>query len=110
TNEALGNPMVMERLSQLGVEPMPLTADGFAKHDGRNVRIDYRWGAGDAERIRKYATEFVTLAPDLILATGAVTVRPLLQATRVVPIVFVQVPDAVGAGFVDSCSSRSRQP
>src|SRR5215831_17733663 len=53
-NEALGNPMVMERLSQLGVEPMPLTADGFAKHDGRNVRIDYRWGAGDAERIRKY--------------------------------------------------------
>jgi len=70
--------------------------------DGRNVRIDYRWGAGDAERIRKYAAELVELAPDLILATGGVTVRPLLQATRVVPIVFVQVPDPVGAGFVDS--------
>jgi putative ABC transport system substrate-binding protein len=70
--------------------------------DGRNVRIDYRWGAGNADDIRKYAIELAALAPDAILATGAVTVGPLLQATRTVPIVFVAVPDPVGAGFVDS--------
>ena len=70
--------------------------------DGRNVRIDIRWGAGDAERIRKYAAELVALAPDVILAAGTATIGPLLQATRTVPIVFVIVPDPVGAGFVDS--------
>ena len=70
--------------------------------DGRNVRIEYRWGAGDADRIRKYAAELVALAPDVILATGGATVAPLLQATRTVPIVFADVADPVGAGFVDS--------
>jgi len=70
--------------------------------DGRNIRIDYRWGAGDADNMRKYAAELVTLAPDVILASGTATVAPLLQATRTVPIVFVQVTDPVGAGFVDS--------
>jgi putative tryptophan/tyrosine transport system substrate-binding protein len=70
--------------------------------DGRNVRIDIRWGAGDPERMRRYAAELVALAPDVILATGSVTVGPLLQATRTVPIVFVVVPDPVGAGFVNS--------
>ena len=70
--------------------------------DGRNVRIDTRWGAGDADDIRKYAAELVALAPDVILATGAAAVGPLLQATRTVPIVFVNVADPVGAGFVDS--------
>src|SRR5262245_40486734 len=70
--------------------------------DGRNVRIDYRWGAGDANRMRNSAAELVALAPDVILASGTATVGPLLQATRSVPIVFVQVTDPVGAGFVDS--------
>jgi putative tryptophan/tyrosine transport system substrate-binding protein len=70
--------------------------------DGRNIRIDYRWGAGDADSMRKYAAELVALAPDVILASGTATVAPLLQATRTVPIVFVQVTDPVGAGFVDS--------
>jgi ABC-type uncharacterized transport system substrate-binding protein len=70
--------------------------------DGRNIRIDYRWGAGDADGMRKYAAELVTLAPDVIVASGTATVAPLLQATRTVPIVFVQVTDPVGAGFVDS--------
>jgi putative ABC transport system substrate-binding protein len=70
--------------------------------DGGNIRIDYRWGAGDADNMRKYAAELVTLAPDVILASGTATVAPLLQATRTVPIVFVQVTDPVGAGFVDS--------
>jgi putative ABC transport system substrate-binding protein len=70
--------------------------------DGRNVRIDIRWGAGDPERIRKYVAELVTLKLDVILATGVSTVGPLQRATRTVPIVFVQVTDPVGAGIVES--------
>jgi ABC-type uncharacterized transport system substrate-binding protein len=70
--------------------------------DGRNVRIDTRWGAGDADRSRGYAAELVALAPDVILASGTSTMGPLLRATRTVPIVFTQVTDPVGAGFVDS--------
>jgi len=69
---------------------------------GGNMRIDCRWGAGDGDRIRRYAAELIALAPDVILATGSATLGPLLQATRTVPIVFVHVPDPVGAGFVDS--------
>jgi putative ABC transport system substrate-binding protein len=69
---------------------------------GRNVRIDYRWGAGDADRTREYAAELVALAPDVILASGTSTVAPLLRATRTVPIVFANVVDPVGAGFVAS--------
>ena len=69
---------------------------------GRNVRIDTRWAAADAADIRKYAAELVALAPDVILASGASAVGPLLQATRTVPIVFAVVADPVGAGFVDS--------
>jgi putative tryptophan/tyrosine transport system substrate-binding protein len=72
--------------------------------EGRNVRIDVRWPAGDADRIRRYAAELVALAPDAILATGSATLGPLLQATRTVPIVFVIVPDPVGAGYVESLS------
>ena len=70
--------------------------------DGRNVRIDTRWGASDPDRSRGYAAELAALAPDVILATGNAAVAPLLQATRTVPIVFVIVPDPVGAGFVNS--------
>jgi putative tryptophan/tyrosine transport system substrate-binding protein len=69
---------------------------------GRNVRIDYRWGAGNADNTRKFAAELVALAPDVILAPGSSILEPLLQATRAVPIVFVHVPDPVGAGFVES--------
>src|SRR5262249_37203006 len=69
---------------------------------GRNVRIDIRWAAGDAERYRRYAAELVALAPDAILAGGGAVVPSLLQATRTVPIVFTQTPDPVGAGFVNS--------
>ena len=70
--------------------------------DGRNVRIDIRYAAGDANFTRKYAAELITLAPDVILAPGSTTVGPLLQATRTVPIVFATILDPVGAGFVDS--------
>jgi ABC-type uncharacterized transport system substrate-binding protein len=69
---------------------------------GQNLHIEHRWAAGDAERIRRYAAELVALTPDVILTTGAAGVGPLLQATRTVPVVFVLVPDPVGAGFVDS--------
>ncbi len=69
---------------------------------GRNLRIDYRWTAGKADRIRKYAADLVALAPDVILTVGDSHVGPLQQATRSVPIVFVQVADALGGGFVNS--------
>ena len=70
--------------------------------DGRNVRIDIRYAAGDANLIRKYAAELIALAPDVILAPGSTSMGPLLQATRTVPIVFTTLLDPVGAGFVDS--------
>jgi putative tryptophan/tyrosine transport system substrate-binding protein len=70
--------------------------------DGRNVRIDIRWAAGDADRMRRYAAELVALAPEVILATGTPVTAALLQATRSVPIVFVVVPDPVANGFVES--------
>jgi putative tryptophan/tyrosine transport system substrate-binding protein len=70
--------------------------------NGQNVRIDIRAGAGDADRLRRYAEELVALAPDVILATGAAAVAPMLKATRTVPVVFSGVVDPIGAGFVDS--------
>ena len=70
--------------------------------DGGNVRIDTRWSAGDAERNRTHAAELVALAPDVILASGGTVVGLLQQATRTVPIVFTQVGDPVGAGFVET--------
>jgi putative tryptophan/tyrosine transport system substrate-binding protein len=70
--------------------------------DGRNVRIEYRWSGGNAADTRKYAAELAALAPDVIFTSGSAALGPLLQATRVVPIVFAIVPDPVGAGFVDS--------
>jgi len=76
--------------------------------DGDNIRIDYRWGGGDADRIRKYAAELAALTPDVILSTGAPAAEQLLKATRTVPIVFVLVPDPVGSGFVDSLARPGR--
>src|SRR5262249_3702722 len=70
--------------------------------DGRNVRIDTRWAAGNAERVRKNVAEMVVLAPEVIVAEGSTSLAPLLQATRTIPVVFTIVPDPVGAGFVDS--------
>src|SRR5215510_5158535 len=72
--------------------------------DGRNVKIEYRWPAADADKTRKYAAELVALAPDVILATGSPSLASLLQATRTMPIVFVAASDPVGAGYVDSLS------
>src|SRR5262245_17766167 len=69
---------------------------------GRNVRIDTRWGEDDADRERKYATELVALAPDIVLASGTLSVAALQQVSRTLPIVFAAVTDPVGAGFVHS--------
>jgi putative ABC transport system substrate-binding protein len=70
--------------------------------DGRNVRIDVRWGANDPDRDRKYAAELVVLAPDIILASGTLSVAALQNVTRSLPIVFVNVVDPIGAGLVDT--------
>jgi putative tryptophan/tyrosine transport system substrate-binding protein len=69
---------------------------------GRNVRIDYRWGAGNPDRMRKYAAELVALAPDVIVAATSLSVGALQQVTRTIPIVFAQLIDPVSGGFVAS--------
>jgi putative ABC transport system substrate-binding protein len=80
----------------------------FGWIDGRNIYCDYRWGAGNADSIRKYAEELVALAPDVILATGGPSIERLIQASRTVPIVFTIATDPVGSGFVKSLSRPGR--
>ena len=75
---------------------------------GRNLQIDYRWGAGDADRFRTYAAELVAVGPDVIFATGTPVVEALQHVTRTVPIVFVTVIDPVGSGFVDLFAARGQ--
>jgi putative ABC transport system substrate-binding protein len=70
--------------------------------DGRNVRIEARWGEDDAERMRKYAAELVALSPDVIVAGGSLGVTSVQRVTSTLPIVFVGVGDPVGGGFVDT--------
>jgi ABC-type uncharacterized transport system substrate-binding protein len=81
---------VLQRLQQLGWT------------DGGNVRIDYRWAAGNVGLFQRYAEELLALAPDVILALAAPSVQALQRATRTVPIVFASVSDPVAAGFVQS--------
>ena len=69
---------------------------------GRDLQIDYRWPGGEAASIRRDAAELVALAPDVIMTVGSLTMGPMQQATRTIPIVFVNVADPVGAGFVES--------
>jgi putative ABC transport system substrate-binding protein len=68
---------------------------------GRNIRIEYRWGAGDAERIRDFARELVEMQLDLIVGHTTPVVAALKAQTRTIPIVFTQVSDPVGSGFID---------
>jgi putative ABC transport system substrate-binding protein len=72
--------------------------------DGRNMRVDYFWGQGQPATMRKHAAELAALAPDAILVSGTAPLGPLLQATRTVPIVFVNVADPVGGDYVESMS------
>jgi ABC-type uncharacterized transport system substrate-binding protein len=106
-----------DRMRRIGVL-MPLTTDDAGEQevmlifvqalqqlgwtDGRNLRIDFRGAGANLDDSRKYATELVALAPDVILSIGGVNLPSLLQATRTIPIVFLRVPDPVAAGFVDS--------
>jgi putative ABC transport system substrate-binding protein len=69
---------------------------------GRNVQIDYRFAGGEADRVRQYAAELVALAPDVIVTVGSITVAPMQQATRTIPIVFTGLTDPVGAGIVQT--------
>jgi putative ABC transport system substrate-binding protein len=91
------NPVGLARISALVKELQQL---GWTA--GRNIGVDVRWAGANVETIRKHAMELVELAPDVILAQGSVTVTALLQATRSVSIIFVIVPDPVGAGLVES--------
>ena len=70
--------------------------------DGHNVRIDYRWSAGDSDNIRKFASELIALGPDVVMPFTSAAVTALRQATSTVPIVFAVVADPVGAGYVES--------
>jgi putative ABC transport system substrate-binding protein len=106
-----------ERVRRIGVLT-PFTADDAEGHArltafaqglqqlgwtvGQNIRIDYRWGDGKPETMRKLADELVSLAPDVLLANSSAAISPLLQATRIVPIVFAAVADPVGAGYVET--------
>ena len=71
---------------------------------GRNIQIDYRWSAGNVEETRKYASELVALAPEVIFAPGSAAMGPLSQTTRSIPLVFAIVADPAGSGFVNSLS------
>jgi putative ABC transport system substrate-binding protein len=98
-NRAADNP---ERQARLAAFQQTLQQLGWS--DGRNVRIDIRWGENDVDRSRGYAAELVALAPDIILAAGTPSVTALQHVTRTLPIVFATVADPVGAGLVDSLS------
>jgi len=75
---------------------------GLGWTEGGNVVMEYRWGAGDADRARTFAAEMTALKPDVILAHGTPAVTALRAATRTIPVVFVSVIDPVGAGHVQS--------
>jgi putative tryptophan/tyrosine transport system substrate-binding protein len=94
-NDAEGSRYIAKFLEAL--EPL-----GWAH--GRNVQIDYRWAGADRDRFRRFATELVGLKPDLIVGQSTPAVAALLQATRAIPIVFVNVSDPVGSGFIESLS------
>jgi putative tryptophan/tyrosine transport system substrate-binding protein len=74
----------------------------FGWSNGRNVEFDERWAGGDADRLHALSAELAGLAPDVILAIGHDSLASLLGTTRTIPLVFVLVPDPVGAGFVES--------
>ena len=72
--------------------------------EGRNLRIDYRWATTDVERMRLFAKELIALAPDLLIASSTPATRVLMQQTRTIPIVFTNIVDPVGSGFITSMS------
>ena len=95
-----GSPRDAEQQSLVAVLAQTLQQLGWA--EGRNLKTDVRWGEGDPQAIRRHAESLVASAPDLIVSTGNAGMTPLLDATRAIPIVFNNVADPVGAGYVDS--------
>jgi putative ABC transport system substrate-binding protein len=101
----IGVLMVYAESDPLGQTLVTAFREGLQKlgwTEGRNVRIDYRWGALDAETMRRCAKELVALQPDLILTNNTPTTAAMLQETRTIPIIFATVSDPVGSGFVAS--------
>ena len=88
--------------SRLEVFLRGLEQDGWIV--GRNLQIDYRWSEGNSDRLRAHAAELIALGPDVTFATSGVSILPLQEASRSVPIVFAQTIDPVGLGIVDSLS------
>jgi putative ABC transport system substrate-binding protein len=76
--------------------------------DGKNVRLDFRWGGGDSARIKAHAVELVSLAPKVIIGNGTPAVEALSQATRTIPIIFALIVDPVGQGYIDSFARPGR--
>src|SRR5262245_13274110 len=99
---ALTSPSMDDPASQARLTTLQQGLQQLGWTESRNIQIDWRWGAGSADNLREYAVEIVALAPDVIVASGTAAVTSLLQATRAVPIVFTDIPDPVGAGFVDT--------
>jgi ABC-type uncharacterized transport system substrate-binding protein len=91
-------------LGQVRIEAFVQELQKLGWTDGRNLQIDYRWAAGNPNDTTKYATELLSLGPDVLLATGGSSVPSLLKVSRTVPIVFANVPDPVGSGYVESLS------
>jgi putative tryptophan/tyrosine transport system substrate-binding protein len=87
---------------QSRISALRQTLHGLGWEEGRDIIIDVRWAAGDVQRAQSYATELIDLAPTVIVANSALAVSALRQATNVIPIVFVQLNDPVGQGFVAS--------
>jgi len=94
--------------ARFGVFAQALEQLGWSQ--GRNVQIDYRFGSGNPDDIRRHAVELAALAPDVILSSGAASVSPTLQATRTIPVVFVSVVDPVGPASPIAWRSRAAMP
>src|SRR3984893_4218090 len=99
--------VVDDKVGQNRVAAFQLGLREFGWEDGRNIRYEVRWGAGDAARTRDYAKELVALHPDLILATNTPTARALKQVTETVPIVFTGLADPIADGIVASYADPS---
>jgi len=91
--------------SQYRVKVFQQALEQLGWTDGRNIRIDYRWTAGEDERVRRLAKELVQLAPDVIVGQMTPSARALKNETSTIPIIFVQVTDPISAGFVKSLGS-----
>jgi putative ABC transport system substrate-binding protein len=97
-----------DRVAQARVAAFLQSLQQLGWVDGRNVHLDIRWAGGNEDDVRKHARELVVSRPDVILANGSAAAGPLLQVTRTIPVVFVIVPDPVGAGYAETLARPGR--